>query len=620
MHQVSWLVGLLIIGAPMIAHAQLWSGILSPTRATDWRNAGVQGGIPNRTTICATLNPGATATQINNAISACPSGQVVFLNAGTYTLGSGISFQKSNVTLRGAGANQTKLIINGSVGGCGLGLSSAIRLCSGGTNLGGGGGSPDHTATWTAGYAQSTTVVTLSNVTGLSVGNVLFLDQLNDGSDGWPAAGDIFVCEGTGCSNQGGNNYARSGRDQVQVVTVTAINGNNVTISPGLHMPNWRSSQSPGAWWGNTVIKNSGIEDLTVDFTSSGVPGIVIANALNCWTKGIRWLKMNATGSEMYHVMILNGARITTRDSYFYGATVAANTQYTYTPHVSSNLLFENNILHHNPSPVVANDPESGSVISYNYFDDSFYTGAGVIQHNTGDAMNLFEGNNLSNFTSDVIHGTHHFLTYFRNHVDGYAHNPGGVDSNAGFEFRTHSRFFNVIGNVIGHSHFTTYETLNARNGDAIFDLGWMGDASGTPVSNDSNVNRTVMRWGNWDNVNNGTRFAALEVPSALTNFANLIPASQTLPPSFYLSARPAWWSTPWGTPAWPPIGPDVTGGNISGYAGHAHKIPARLCFENSAIDSAYGSANVLVFNASACYIQGDQTIPSSPPGPPVLQ
>src|SRR5438093_12635 len=84
--------GFLIIVAPTIAHAQPWSGILSASRAVDWSNVGVPGGIPNRTTICATLNPGATASQIASAISSCPSGQVVKLNAGTYNLSTGIAF------------------------------------------------------------------------------------------------------------------------------------------------------------------------------------------------------------------------------------------------------------------------------------------------------------------------------------------------------------------------------------------------------------------------------------------------------------------------------------------------------------------------------------------------
>src|SRR5262249_38247005 len=87
--------------------------IVAAGRSVDGTLAGVGGGIPTRTTICSTLNPGATAAQINSAIAACPNGQVVFLNAGTYNLTSGILFDnKSNVTLRGAGADQTFLLFS----------------------------------------------------------------------------------------------------------------------------------------------------------------------------------------------------------------------------------------------------------------------------------------------------------------------------------------------------------------------------------------------------------------------------------------------------------------------------------------------------------------------------
>src|SRR5881396_2287420 len=107
---------IILLYPPARVNAQAWSGIISSSRAIDWSQAGVIGGIPNRTSICATLNPGATAAQINSAIASCPAGQVVFLNAGTFNLSEGIIFDnKSNVTLRGAGADQTFLVFTGSV-------------------------------------------------------------------------------------------------------------------------------------------------------------------------------------------------------------------------------------------------------------------------------------------------------------------------------------------------------------------------------------------------------------------------------------------------------------------------------------------------------------------------
>src|SRR5437879_8297557 len=133
---------LLCLSTP--AHAQLWSGILDPSRATDWTQAGVTGGIPNRTTICATLSPGATAAQINTAIASCPSGQVVFLMAGTYNLSSGIVFNsKNNVTLRGAGSDKTFLVFTAG-SGCG-GLGGDLCFINGDANWSGG---PGNTANW----------------------------------------------------------------------------------------------------------------------------------------------------------------------------------------------------------------------------------------------------------------------------------------------------------------------------------------------------------------------------------------------------------------------------------------------------------------------------------------
>src|SRR5580765_4261995 len=110
------------------AHAQPWSGIIDSSRAADWSSAGVTGGIPNRTTICATLNPGATAAQISSAITSCPSGQVVFLNAGTYNLSAGIEFaNKSNVTLRGAGPDKTFLVFTGDINCAGQHADICVR-------------------------------------------------------------------------------------------------------------------------------------------------------------------------------------------------------------------------------------------------------------------------------------------------------------------------------------------------------------------------------------------------------------------------------------------------------------------------------------------------------------
>ena len=78
----------------------------------NWKNAGLQsvGGIPNRTTVCATVNPLGGGqddfTDIQNAINKCPAGQVVQLGAGAFTVHlADLPIQVSTgIVLRGTGA------------------------------------------------------------------------------------------------------------------------------------------------------------------------------------------------------------------------------------------------------------------------------------------------------------------------------------------------------------------------------------------------------------------------------------------------------------------------------------------------------------------------------------
>src|SRR5215831_7911052 len=173
--------------ALVCAPVQAQQNIVASNRSIDWSHAGVSGGIPNRTTICATLSAGASLAQINSAIASCPSGQVVKLNAGTYNLAGGIVFSgKDNVTLRGAGADQTFLVFSNS-SGC-HGYSADICVDSSDTNWPGG---PSNSASWTAGYTKGTTTITLSSVTNLKVGSPLILDQNDDAGD----TGSKYVCQ-----------------------------------------------------------------------------------------------------------------------------------------------------------------------------------------------------------------------------------------------------------------------------------------------------------------------------------------------------------------------------------------------------------------------------------------
>ena len=108
-----------------------------------------------------------------------------------------------------------------------------------------------------------------------------------------------------------------------------------------------------------------------------------------------------------------------------------------------------------------------------------------------------------------------------------------------------------------------------------------------------------MMRWGNYDTVGNATRFVASEVPSGLSLYSNPVPATQSLPASLYLAAKPSGW--PASIP-WPAIGPDIMGGDIAGVGGHAYAIPAQVCYLSVMGGATDGTSGALTFNANTCY------------------
>jgi hypothetical protein len=586
--------------------AQSASGIIARSRMIDWSKAGVGGGIPNRTTVCATLSPGASTSQINSAISSCPSGQVVSLAAGSYNLSGMIEFyQKSGVTLRGAGSDKTFLTFTGH-GSCN---GFAAEICIHGSPISI--SSPNNLADWTGGYSQGSTQITLSNTSNLKVGSLVALDQTNDTSD----TGSVLFCDASGsCSSEGPGGIYRSGREESQMVTATAINGNVVTISPGLYMSNWSSSKNPQAYWPTVQSTMDGVEDLSVDSTnntgSSGIQygaAIMINAATNSWVKNVRSINAGRAAVWLY---LTN--HCTVADNYVYGTQTGSTGAYGIEDDRDSDSLIINNIFQHVVSPLII-DPASGTVIAYNYtIDDWYYARSGMwpgIMLHGGGTLDLFEGNEGSGLQADAIHGTHNLMTLFRNRFLGWE--TGKTTNTIPVQIETYSRFFNVVGNVLGYpGYHTQYEDLTptGRNGaSSIYVFGWSTGGGGTAgnLADDPIVASTVMRWGNYDTVTNTTHWDSSEVPNGLSSYANPVPSSQSLPASFFLSGKPSWWGTPWGNPPWPAIGPDVSGGD--GPGGHSYHIPAELCYQNTSKDSN----GILNFNADKCYTSSP--VPASP-------
>jgi hypothetical protein len=654
------------------ALAQQWTGIIAPSRAANWANVGAAGGNPQTgglpsdswpacaTTACTALTTPAnvTATNINTAIAGAPAHTYIQLPAGTFTMSTGLVWQtKTGVELRGAGSNSTLLIFAGD-NGC-SGVSADVCFEDSSTNYQGG---PSNVANWTAGYSLGATTISLSSVPNLSVGQPIILDQVDDSSD----SGDIYICLTTNtCSYAGSGGFSRPGppsRAQSQMVTVTQCDGNstpghacssgtNITISPGLYMPNWNAhpgTSLPQAWWSSSPSSMVGIRNVSMDHTASNpADGVSFFNCINCWDSGTRSI-MTPTGSNETHVLVWNSPRVTVQNNYFYQTGSTPNVRYGVALSLTSDTLVQNNIFEQVEAPVPLNGSCSGCVVAYNFDVNSVFTPSawleqGEFLHSVSDNV-LFEGNEGAGIYSDNAHGTHHFITVFRTAANGYQQNLGALPtgSTEPLQLDAFSRFYNVIGNVWGSPALpdNKYETVepSTPTGTEIYVVGY-----GNSVPNDSNTPRTLMLWGNYSIVtqssdspaNSGIRFVSSEVPSAITNFANPVPSNDNLPASFYISSQPSWWSS---SIPWPAIGPDVTGGNagicnggtnkaayvtgtsqcpgstVSTIGGHINAIPAMNCYLNVMAGSPIGSGSALAFDANACYASGSATQPPTSP------
>lgn len=645
---IARLLGLVLVGLlwATAAEAQLWLGYLDASRGTDWTTAGVSGGIPSSTwTRCTTgtgtavLASTSTAAQINTAIAGCDANHYVELGAGTFTLTTAISWGntssgKSSVALRGQGPDQTKLVFTGSGNDCSVNGSQVVSFCgtvSDDFNVGNG------PRTWTSGFAKGTTVITLSGSPLPSAGQIIKLDQLDDTAD--PGTTEVLVSgDNVGFSSEGLSGGRGSGgtqRTQIEIKLVTNVSGNDLTIDPPLRASNWRSGQTPEVFWSTTSIKNVGIEDLSLDYTAASVGGAAITfyNAYNGWVRNVRSVNTGSATTARAHILTDFAARITVRDSYFYGSRALStdlSTRYGVEAYLSSDVLAENNIFQHVPGPLI---PATviGSVWGYNYMTDQTFMSAQFNHihpaepHDGGIQLNLFEGNQGSGVYQDDIHGTQNLNTYFRNQWTG-RDSSDRTNLTVPFVFASYNRFMNVIGNVLGeagyHTNYAAYGPDTTSCNLSIFNLPHQAICSA--VAPDATVKTSLYRWGNYDVVTGTVRWcgqsgntgfattcgSTSEVPTSLTKYSQAVPASETLPNSFYLSARPRlWWKVGSTTPKWPIAGPDVTGGNVtsgtggeSSLDGHADKNPARLCYESLSDDPTYPAGTVKTFNATTCY------------------
>jgi hypothetical protein len=537
--------------------------IVPVDRRTTW-NPGIPGGIPVRTTICATLNASTfengsfdASGAIQAALNACPLGQVVQLSAGNFRINAGLEINKA-VVLRGQGPALTRLKMP-------VGTNSSL------VSVG---------QRWYPGFEQSVnltgdavkgaTSVTLASNPGLTPGEIVLIDQITD-----PDISQWSVTSPPGDASRGW--FTRMDRPLGQMMEVASVSGSTVSFTTPFHISYRTAFSAQLTRLSAPVVKYAGVEDLYASGGSGGQG--------NFWLHGAYvWARNVESGFQVGSGVSIDACfRCVLRDSYVHtaqkvtpggGAYGIAMSWYT------ADTLVENNIVWNMNKVMVMRATGGGNVIGYNYMEDGWINYAPDFveeglnaSHMTTAHYELFEGNQSFNFGGDGRWGGAVYITVFRNHLTGKRRsipplnyrdtgNPRAISLADGHWWYT------FVGNVLGTPGQNpaplsgyTYEDFYPWN-DAPVPMWKLGYSDNWGPA-DTKVTSTVVRDGNFDYVTNQVRW---------DNPAQAIPAS------LYLTSKPPFF----GNNPWPWVEP---------LTGALYTLPARVRFDGSRMGSVHFAA-----------------------------
>jgi hypothetical protein len=508
---------------------------IDATRVIDW-DPGVPGGIPARSTACYTDSGGLdSVSTLNTQIAACTTGQVVQLQAGTYTIDAQIQISKG-VTLRGASVDTTILDCTASWHCVQMG---DFPSAPSGINV-------------TANVAKDATTITVASTTGLAVDDYIAIDQLNDGTevvndDTAFGAGECRSGAGTRCLGQ--------------IVKITAINSLVLTVTPSIHHAYTAGALDPEVWEVTGVTTNAGLEDLTITRSNDpdgGYNNIKMIACSGCWVENI----VSDTPDD-WHVDIDRSIWAEIRDSYFgFGTENTSGSAYG----VVSNLfatdgLIENNIFEHLRHGMLVQNGATGNVYGYNYSFDCYqgedWLATDINSHGSHTAFNLWEGNSGCKVYGDNAHGSSSYNTVYRNHIRRESTPTEGSITQAlrAVDIEVYNRYWNIVGNILG-TNGQTWEAFDpgatrvaGSSGRYVYTFGYFSD--GDTSRDDATIVTDTYVHGNYDDQSN----------SQIWDAGN---SNHTLLDSLYLDAEPAFFSS--GSCVWPPMVPG---------AGTANMLPA---------------------------------------------
>jgi hypothetical protein len=650
------IVLLALLFSSSLVPAQSWSGIIAPARAIDWGSAGLPASLPDgemppnpwtpptrpactsaQAGITVPVAAGTSTSTIATALSACasanPTGSYLLLAAGAFSMSSNFSVNAAYTTLRGSGPMSTILTQSGgtlSVGGNG--------------SIGGG--------TLNASPSAGATSVTVTSASGATpvVHALAWFNQCDSGFSGsaqntsgfnsCPTGsitdnGAVFVCGGSSvCNISGSGSGSGQQTSQKQVVVITSVTNNGggsytLGFAPGIYLPNWSTSNTAVLYWSSgTSGFGSGLEDLTIVSPTTALVGYA------SWIKGVRFVGGNGTALIVGNNTA--GKNNLLANSYFFGAapaTMSGNGFQVVLWNDSDSLIINN--LAENGLFLEGHGASTGDVIAYNFAQNvtANYVQSTDYQHdnfNSGVSFLLNEGNEMNWIDDDDTWGTGDLNTFFRNYdscTDPPFIHSAGITGD-GLSFDSFHRFDNAVANALGNTNGQQCTVYQGTSDGAIFRVNHGPGDTLTPTS--------LMRWANYDTVNNAVRCQSSEVPVTLSGnavpFENSVPStpavcggSGTIPASFFMNSATAhpsggtglsWWKvcTSWATfptscsgsttNPFPAAGPDVTSGpHVNGFA---YDNPAALAYYHLPVDTSYQNSYTIT---GSSWTSGTETL-----------
>ena len=349
---------------------------------------------------------------------------------------------------------------------------------------------------------NTTTLSSPSSVSGMAVGEMVYVDELWDPTISWI---NTLAGQGSGYLGwgEGGNSSTTAGARAVgQAMEVSSFNATTgvVTFTTPFAQT-YRASHSAHLIRISPSCRTnwSGIANLFVSGGAGGDGGgqVYIASGMYDWVDHIEASGHDGAqvggsyGGSMVH--FVNSFRGELRDSYLHGdsndTTVVEPGGSFYNivlDSFTSDTLVENNISWFGNKVIVMRTVGSGNVVGYNYMDDGYgysylnQMETGINQnHMVGSHHTLFEGNYSWQLGSESRWGNTNYATWFRNWGSGmrvsawpsllitssscaYQNplvglNSGGVYYEDGFnrnpiKASSYSFNYNYVGNVLGYT------------------------------------------------------------------------------------------------------------------------------------------------------------------------